>query len=385
MRALFIGWGIQMEDIPLGLSKIGIETDIYKEQVSILTYEEAERERLTAFLRKNPYDFVITYNFVQSVSDACEESKIRYAAWIFDSPQIDLYTKAAQNKCNYIFVFDRMQYVRMQKQGIRHLFYLPLATNADRVLNLKMTKEDIARYSSEISFVGALYENNHYNGEIGRFKEEEKKQLDDIILKNALHWGKEYSVFETISEEQSKWLDEYVVPWAQYDIEHPYFHELYYVARKVTEIDRICILNGLALEHKVDLYTKSNTAALQGVQVYGTVSYNEEAPKVYNLSRINLNMTMRTIETGVPQRVFDIMGACGFVMCNWQEEAEELFVPEQEIVLFHDMEELIYKVNYYLAHEQERVQIAVNGWKKVREEYSYEAMLLKLVREISCS
>lgn len=379
MRALFIGWGIQMGDIAPGLRNIGVETDVYKEQVSILKYVEAERDRLSEFLRKNPYDFVITYNFVQTVSDACEERKIRYAAWIFDSPQIDLYTKAAQNACNYIFVFDKMQYKRMQKQGIKNLFYLPLATNTDRVLKLKMTKADMARYSGEVSFVGMLYENNHYNHEIGGFEPEEKKKLDEIILQKVLHWGKEYSVFGTVSDEQSMRLDKYVVPWDVYDIEHPYFHELYYVARKVTEIDRTCILNGLALKYKVDLYTKSNTAALEGVRVHGTVSYNEEAPKVYNLSRINLNMTMRTIETGVPQRVFDIMGACGFVMCNWQEEAEELFVPDREIVLFHDMEELIYKVDYYLANEQERVQIAVNGWKKVREHYSYECALQKML------
>lgn len=382
MKALFIDWGIQMQDIPQGLRKIGVETEVYREEISILQYVDEERERLSVFLRKNPYDFVITYNFVQSVSDACEENQIPYMAWIFDSPQIDLYTKAAMNECNRIFVFDKRQYERMRQRGIRHLYYLPLATNADRIAKLKLTRQDIAQYSSDISFVGMLYEKNHYNREIGGFAEKEKKYLDEIILKKVMHWGEECSVFGTISKEWSRRLDKHVVPWEQYDIDHPYFHELYYIARKVTEIDRVCILNGLALEHKVDLYTKSNTAALEGVQVHGPVSYNEEAPKVYNLSKINLNITMRTIESGIPQRVFDIMGACGFVLSNWQEEAEELFVPDQEIVLFRDMDELVYKVNYYLEHEQERLQIAVRGWQKVRECYSYEVALQKMINLI---
>lgn len=378
-RALFIYWGIEMYDIPVGLERIGVTTDIYEEEISILTYREEEKERLSAFLKKNRYDFVISHNFIRQVSDACEEQGIRYAAWIFDSPQIALYTKEAENSCNYIFVFDKMQYERMKERGIKNLFYMPLATNVDRVSLLRITQEDIEKYSSEISFVGMLYEDNHYNKTVGKFSREQKEYLDQVIVKNALHWGRNYSVFHTVSEEMSKELEELVLPWEWYEIDHPYFHELYYLVRKVTEIDRICILNGLALEHQVDIYTKSDTHNLEGVRAKGYVTYNEEAPKVYNLSRINLNMTMRSIETGVPQRVFDIMGAGGFVMSNWQEEAEELFVPDQEIVLFHDMEELIYKVNYYLKHEQERLKVALNGYRKVKELYSYEVLLRKII------
>lgn len=382
MKALFIQWGIQMMDIPVCLREIGVEAEIYEDEISIQKYVEEEREKLSSYLKDNPCDFVITYNFVRVVSDACEERKLPYAAWVFDSPQIDLYTESALNACNYIFVFDKMQYNRMQERGIKKLFYLPLATNVNRVASMQITAEDERKYSSDISFVGMLYENNHYNKEIDKFSKEEKEALDKIIIQKAVHWGKDYSVFDTVSPEHSRELEKYVTPWKQYDIDYPYFHELYYVARKVTEIDRVCILNGLALSHQVDLYTKSNTYALQGVQVHEPVLYNEEAPKVFNLSRINLNMTMRTIETGVPQRVFDIMGAYGFVMSNWQEEAEELFVPDKEIVLFRDMEELIYKVNYYLSHEQERIEIALNGWKRVAECYSYPVALRKIVEQI---
>jgi len=378
MKALFINWGILMMDIPVGLKNIGIEADVYEKDVSILTYVEEEREELCTYLRKKPYDFVITYNFVRSVSDACEEAGVVYASWIFDSPQIDLYTKPAFNKCNFVFCFDKVQTKRMKERGIKNVFYLPLAANVNRVLQLKLNPSDMKKYSADISFVGTLYENNHYNREIGGLVKEEKEYLDKIILDTAMHWGEEYSVFERIDEQMSKKLEKYVLPRADYEIEHPYFYELYYVARKVTEIERVCILNGLAMRTKVDLFTKSDTSALEGVHIHPPVDYNEEAPKVYNLSRINLNITMRTIETGVPQRVFDIMGAGGFCLCNWQKEAEELFEPDKEIVLFKDMEELLAKAHYYLTHEEERLFVALNGWKRVQEEYSYEAALKKL-------
>lgn len=379
MKALVVPWGIQINDIPQALKNIGVEVEEYKKDFSIQTYVEKEREQLLKFLRKNKFDFIISYNFIRQVSDACMEAGIKYVTWIFDSPQIELYTKEALNDCNYIFVFDKKQYERMKERGIKHLFYQPLAANIHKLTTMQIKEQDKEKFAAEISFVGMLYEKNHYNSEIGKFSKENKAYLDSIIMKKALHWGKEYNVFNTISGDKSIEFEDYVLPWECYQIENSYFQELYYIARKVTEIDRICILNGLALSHKVTVFTLSNAANLEGADVREGVSYNEEAPKVYHLSKINLNMTMRSIETGVPQRVFDIMGAGGLVMSNWQEEAEELFEPDKDIVLFHDMEELVYKVNYYLKHEEKRAEIAWNGYCKVKEKYSYERALKRII------
>ena len=65
------------------------------------------------------------------------------------------------------------------------------------------------------------------------------------------------------------------------------------------------------------------------------------------------------------QRVFDVMAAGGFLLSNYQEELEELFVSGEDIVLYHNLEELLEKVEYYLTHEEERKRIAKNGQKKV--------------------
>lgn len=382
MKALYVSWGIQMNDIPEQLKQLGIETDWYQNEVSVQSYDSNQMEALLKYLKEGAYDFVITNNFLQTVSEACHRQQIKYISWIFDSPQIDLYTKYALYEENYVFVFDKKQLERMKKQGLRHVYYRPLAVETKRIASLQVTMEDVQNFSADISFVGMLYENNHYNQDVAKFTEEEKAYLDNIILKTVLCWEKGRSVFSHISEEMSLQLKRLALPWTQYEIALPYFQELYYIVRKVTEIERICILNGLALNHKVDLYTVSNTEALKNVRLHGRVDYNEELPKIYNLSKINLNVTMRSIETGVPQRIFDIMGSAGFVLSNYQEELEELFVPDQEIVFFHNMEELVEKVNYYLTHEQERIQIAVNGYYKVTKCYSYKTALTHILKTI---
>ena len=47
--------------------------------------------------------------------------------------------------------------------------------------------------------------------------------------------------------------------------------------------------------------------------------------KVYTCSKINLNISLKGIEGGTPQRVMDIMGAGGFMMTNYCAETAELF------------------------------------------------------------
>lgn len=63
--------------------------------------------------------------------------------------------------------------------------------------------------------------------------------------------------------------------------------------------------------------------------------------KIFYLSKINLNITLPSIESGIPQRVLDIMGSGGFVLTNYQPEIEEVFEIGKDIEVFHTLEELV--------------------------------------------
>lgn len=384
-RILFIlSDKIRLADVAYALLEMKIDVQIYGENITLQQYKETEKQKLRGYLAKNSFTMVMTQNFSPMVSDVCQEKGIKYISWILDSPQIDLYTKAYYNPCNYIFVFDKKQKERLEPRGIPHLYHMPLAANADQVSKLCVTEQDIENFSNDISFVGGLYEKNVFNDTAQYLPVDISSKLIEHIKERMLHWGRETSIYGCLTEaEGTKILETFHIgEWV--DMNPVYFLETQFLSRKIAEMERVCVLNALALSHKVRLYTGSNTENLQNVEVFEKISYNEEAPKVFHLSKINLNITLRSIETGVPQRVFDIMCAGGFVLSNYQEELEELFVPGEEIVLFYDMEDLIQKVRYYLTHEQERLRIAVNGYQKVKEYYNYPARLkqiLKIVQE----
>ena len=131
----------------------------------------------------------------------------------------------------------------------------------------------------------------------------------------------------------------------------------------------------------ITLYTASKTAAekLQRVKIMPPVCAGRDVHRVFQSSKINLNITMRGIEGGTPQRIMDIMGAGGFVLTSYSPETAELFEEDKEIVMFKTPEELLEKVDFYLEHEDERELIAQAGHDKVMKSYTYQQKMEKLL------
>jgi spore maturation protein CgeB len=105
-------------------------------------------------------------------------------------------------------------------------------------------------------------------------------------------------------------------------------------------------------------------------------------PKAFYLSKINLNITSRSIESGVPQRVWDILSVGGFCLTNYQPELEDYFEIGKDLDVYHNLEELDEKIAYYLKHDEERVRIAINGYKKMRKYHTTTERLKKALAYI---
>ena len=123
---------------------------------------------------------------------------------------------------------------------------------------------------------------------------------------------------------------------------------------------------------------------------HGTADYIDVMPFVFNQSRINLNITLRSIDTGIPQRCMDIMGCGGFLLSNYQEDffldavtedGSAAFMPGVDYDFYSSSEELLDKAGYYLSHEDERARIARNGYEKVKKYYSIDKFLHRVLDE----
>lgn len=373
-------------DIPWALMELGHQVSSCNiPSIDPLRVDSEVLNLLSTYLSEQTFDYIISYLFIPELSDICQQCQYTYIAWIYDSPLITLFSPAACNPCNHIFVFDHSEYLHLKERNIPHLYYLPLGVNINRTGALNITEEDEQRFSCDISFVGNLYENNSYNKCISLIPEEISAELKLYLLKNLCNWNTT-KPWPSVSPRFVAFAKEHlnVSSWRHDEMDLGTFLGIMFMSRKLAEMDRITVLNELSTLYPVDFYTKSTTSHLQSnVRIHPPVDYQTDMNKVFYLSRINLNITLPSIETGLPQRIFDIMGCGGFVMTNYQAELDEYFTIGKDIEAFRSIDELKDKVSYYLSHEKERLRIAINGYKNVRDNFSYTKQIQTIINLVT--
>ena len=154
------------------------------------------------------------------------------------------------------------------------------------------------------------------------------------------------------------------------------------INRRITAIERMDILDAIAQRHKIDLFTHYKGFTLPNLENHGKVDYDTEMPRVMKQSKINLNITLRSIQSGIPLRAFDIMGEGGFLLSNFQAEFLDYFVPGKDFVYYESKEDLLQKIDYYLAHEDERMEIAKNGHEKIAAGHTYRHRVREMLERV---
>lgn len=326
------------------------------------------------------YDFVFTVNYFGVVSDACESCGVKYVSWTCDNPLISMYHRSIYNACNYIFCFDQSNYLEFKAMGCKHIWHLPLAVDTDRIDHVLAQAEDLCAYQNEIAFVGSLYEKNSYD----RMKDRLPDYLQgyfEAVIRAQMNISGGNIIEELLQPDILMELEEYY----RLDKSEGSFANLGLIFSttvlgfQVAKRQRMQALQQLGKRHQVSIYTNSNTADLLGVTYRGGVDYWTQMPKVFRMSKINLNLTIPNIVTGIPLRVWDVLGAGGFLLTNYQAEIPAYLENKKDLVCFEDMHQLEELVTYYLAHDDERREIARHGYETVRKQHSYLARVVEMM------
>jgi spore maturation protein CgeB len=246
---------------------------------------------------------------------------------------------------------------------------------------LVITDEEIRKYGCNVSFVGSLYSDNVYDRYLKRFPATVQQIFTEMMEESAFQWDGRDRLGERLTPELATLVKNtcpelYTRP---YELSDEYYLKGYFFGRKLTHIERALLLQLLAGQYDIHLYTRNDDIVPEGIRRFPEVSQMTGAFKVFYSSKINLNITLRSIESGIPLRIFDIMSVGGFVLTNYQEEIPDLFAEGKEIVTFKTPEELIDKADYYLKHDTKRINIGINGYKKVKKCYTYEHQLQKII------
>lgn len=142
------------------------------------------------------------------------------------------------------------------------------------------------------------------------------------------------------------------------------------IDQETSRRERLLLLNLLGSRFDTKLYSRQNYSVLRGVQCMGPVDYYSEMPYVFAASDINLNISVKGIQSGVPQRAFDILASGGFLLSNYQQELVELFSYGEEMVVYESLEDAVEKCNFYLSNQELRGKIARKGRERVLTEHN---------------
>jgi len=349
------------------------------------------KESFADFAEENKPDITFSYNYFPIVAECCHDLGLPYVSVVYDNPAVYVYSYTLMYPTNHVYIFDSQWVSEFNAGGLNNVHYITLPADTSRMDMIK--KDHEKKHACDISFVGALYNERHnfYERMEENLPEYMRGYLEGLMDAQSLVYGSDIIKPALNGEVIAALRKALPVFPDKLSVEPDNYRFLKYViGRKQTSRERIKYLTAIGKDHRVDLYTLDDTAEIPGVINHGVADYDYDMPLVFAQSRINLNITLRSIDTGIPQRCMDIMSCGGFLLTNYQadfsldtvsSDGSAAFVPGVDYDFYSSTDELIEKVDYYLSHEEERAQIAENGFKKVKKYYSIDSFLHRILDE----
>lgn len=356
--------------------------------------------------------FVFSINFFPYISMVCEKLNVLYLCVSVDCPVVELYSNMIKNKCNRVFLFDYAQYEEIHALNPECVFHMPLGVNVDRLDKVigapdwdgagrnkiasdsAIGKTGESYYKYDVSFIGSLYnEKNKYADIYPQLPDRYKGMCDGLLTAQELLNGQEIlekavsaELIDAIKKADSAFYSSdknCVNTDAFVTVNH-------YLSTELTVRDRLNLMyvlsEGLRDSAQVHLFTRSDLTDLKAANA--PIIYHDgaeslkEMPEIFRRSKINLNPTMRSIKMGLPQRIWDVLGAGGFLLTNYQAEIPEYFEIGTHLEAYETIEEAYEKITYYLEHEDERLEIAMNGYELIKSKHKVVDRVVEMIKTI---
>ena len=245
--------------------------------------------------------------------------KIPVAFWFVEDWQLFGYWRDWAPLYDYFFTIQKGDFTAaLARLGVKRSHYLPLAADPLVHRPLELAAEELALYGSAVSHVGAGYRN----------RQRVFSALTDLDFKI---WGNDWDL---------------------------------------------------------------GSSLMPLLQRGGARLSPEECVKVFNAAQINLNLHSSAFHDGVnPEgdfvnpRTFELAACGAFQLTDRRALLGELFrtgegAAEQELATFSHESQLRNRIEYYLAHPDERRRIALRSRQRVLAEHTYELRMAEALRFI---
>ncbi len=365
-------------DTKEAIEKLGHEVDEMYYCFNNRFEDEFFSERLDLMLKRKQYDCILSINFFPLIAMAAKEHGIPYISWSYDSPLAEQLSDYFNMDTNHIYLFDRSETERFNSMGFTNVQHLPLAVNVERIDKLSFDASTRQKYQADISFVGKIY---------------------DSVIDNLMYCADDYSkgYVEALFQAQFRiygsnfvensipdsLLDSLNSAYAKFGSSNITLNKkglAYAINSQITHVERTLLLELLSENHNVKFYTGEKPDISEKVKICGPVKYFDNMYAVFQNSSLNLCPTLKSIESGIPLRALDILGAGGVLFSNFQPELAECFADGEDVIMYESIEDAVCKADYYLSNKDLLSSIAVSGKQKAASYFSYEDRVMQLLK-----
>lgn len=260
---LFLDWPcFGRTNVIQALEKMNIEVTLFSHPDYQKRISPEFEKAFDSVMEEHHFDFCFSFNYFPVLSEAAKKHNLKYVSLIYDSPYVMLYSYTLINPNNYVFLFDKEQYLELKKAGIETVYYMVLPVNANAITKLMAHPYDEDKLSADVSFVGSLYNEEHnFFERLAGANEYLKGYLGGIMDAQLKVSGYNF-IEEALTPNIIRTLQA-VCPYEndRYGVETPaYIYANYFINRKLTSMERHSLLTLIAQKYPLKLFTRSADA-----------------------------------------------------------------------------------------------------------------------------
>ncbi|MFS0575520.1 glycosyltransferase [Sporosarcina sp. 179-K 3D1 HS] len=368
-------------DCKVAFEQIGFKT-------SILAWAN-ESTILNEIIKAKP-DYLFSINFSPTVAKLSNSLGIPYISWTVDTPAYTLYEKENLNyKYSYMFVYDKKVMSELRERGLKNIHYMPVAANVDRLGGINSREEGNLKYVSEVSFLGGSCIQNEYMTYFkDRLTPSHINHIEEMIQLQSQ--TSEYILKEMVTDnlvDEIENITSLTIDRQKHELLPKSEKFAFLLGRYHSYKERKLMMQELAKEFDLSIYGDegwiTKTEAKLEKCYKGYAEHFNEMPKVFMNSIVNVNITRSFVETGLPMRVFDVLGCKGFLATNHKLDIDRLFSDGHDLVKYRDLQDLKELIRYYLNHEEDRNRIRTQGFETIRKYHTYEIRIKNIMNIVN--
>ena len=378
MKIFLYEWGSYLNyDIMLCFKELGINYRCFSWKFEDKNYDEKFFHWFRHHVERDYFDVLFSVNFWPLLSEIAQEYHIPYVAWCYDNPlNVRNIERTLGNSVNTVVMFDRIQANEYQNAGFSTVIHMPLAVNIDRLVNTHVTRHERTKYSCDVSLVGSLYESAYQP--IRDFLSDQMKGYVDGILAVQQNLYGCYLLDELINQSVISLANNYIKKEKHSDFRLQKEEVIFAIASEITRRERLLLLSLMSKKWDCHLYSFHTCDALKNVKIHSAIDYVTQMPKVFACSTINLNTSLKCIQSGIPLRVLDIIASGGFLLSNYQIELAEYFTGD-EVIMYESISDAYEKAAYFLERDWARDKIIRSGQEKIVKYFSMKERIKEIL------